>query len=70
MRTQTSVLTRECLYHQRQDILIQTPSSGTRSDIHYTLEEGITQQPITVVQVSDHMAQQDIVRLLPAEEYT
>lgn len=62
--------TRKSLNHQRQYIVLQTPATSTRGNINNAIEKRISQQPIPVIEVRDHMTEKNVVGSLAAKENT
>lgn len=64
------MLTCESLRHERKDVLFQVSTSKTGSDIDYALKECVSQKPVAIIEVCNHMAQKDVISLLSLEKDT
>lgn len=65
-----SLLTCESLRHERENVLFQVSSSETGGDIDYALKECVSQKPVTIIEVCNHMAQKNVICLLSLEKDT
>ena len=58
----------ETLDHERQDVIFQTPAPCARCNIDDRVEKCVSKEPVTVVQVGDHVTQEHVVGALPPQE--
>lgn len=61
--------TRKCLYHQGEDVLLESLWAQKRGYRNDGVEESPTKLPIAVVKVGNHVAEEYFIRDLSTKEH-
>ena len=61
--------TGECLNHEWENVVLQTSATGAGGNVDYRVEKRESKQPVPVIEVRNHMAEEDVIgALFPKED--